>query len=577
MGIADFGNTQINHLENKICLSSSPVNGPETNKGKKTRPAKNSNAQRFKITTKLQKSCFRHNKKEIKAQLSLKKSQNREEYIKKLVQQAAEPLNSQMMLDSILGNNSSQKAKISRAASLRSLNGVDLLKTGKIKKARKIQTVNNKRISLPAIKPIINLGKRSQIESSIENTKPRKVLRAVFSPEVKKIEQKRLEKALIENKQLKNRKSSLAYQPNFRIKTKKSLKSNKSFLPNKIVNNGQITQDHNKKEKKSNLTTALNALNLPTEKEKFLNDKLYCPQFVYPINSPSIPFQNPDTVYEQKALKILKMVNDQFGSCENYINSFGEDVSVSEFQKEFDRYVAENNMKGKVFLKIMPHYLAAPFFKPRENEYARDQVIIGNSLNYPKDRILALLEHELGIHFLRNFNERLQPWHRKRKRFDLGEYMTVEEGLGAIVELINEIKLGKRPPFMYYSALYYYAACRAKFLSFSTLYAEIRPYCESDLKCFGICYRSKRGMEDTSQPGCMARDQMYFLGMMKILEKKSQIDFTVLMSGRVDIKDIANLNQVVKREKVKMIESMLNNNYFEDCLSKIIEANKLDF
>merc|ERR1739847_255315 len=49
----------------------------------------------------------------------------------------------------------------------------------------------------------------------------------------------------------------------------------------------------------------------------------------------------------------------------------------------------------------------------------------------------ALLDHELGTHFIRMLNEGLQPWYSDRKKFNLSEsrsynMLKAEEGLAAI-------------------------------------------------------------------------------------------------------------------------------------------------
>ena len=44
----------------------------------------------------------------------------------------------------------------------------------------------------------------------------------------------------------------------------------------------------------------------------------------------------------------------------------------------------------------------------------------------------GVLHHEIGTHFLRKFNEKLMPWHKDRKKFDLKPSIATEEGFASI-------------------------------------------------------------------------------------------------------------------------------------------------
>ena len=48
---------------------------------------------------------------------------------------------------------------------------------------------------------------------------------------------------------------------------------------------------------------------------------------------------------------------------------------------------------------------------------------------YREGRMKGVLDHEIGTHFLRKHNEKLQVWFKKREKYDLKTCIATEEGL----------------------------------------------------------------------------------------------------------------------------------------------------
>ena len=53
---------------------------------------------------------------------------------------------------------------------------------------------------------------------------------------------------------------------------------------------------------------------------------------------------------------------------------------------------------------------------------------------------MGVMHHEIGTHYIRKFNERLQPWFKNRKKFDLKPYLIVEEGLAALNQTLQTVR-----------------------------------------------------------------------------------------------------------------------------------------
>ena len=110
------------------------------------------------------------------------------------------------------------------------------------------------------------------------------------------------------------------------------------------------------------------------------------------------------------------------------------------------------------------------------------------------------MNHEIGTHFLRKYNEKSQKWYKRRKKFHLSPYLQTEEGLAVLNQLISFIMDKTIPPLLYKAALLYYCCCLAVKFSFSKIYeimAKFQPDPETRWK---ECVRVKRGLADTSKP-----------------------------------------------------------------------------
>ena len=112
--------------------------------------------------------------------------------------------------------------------------------------------------------------------------------------------------------------------------------------------------------------------------------------------------------------------------------------------------------------------------------------------------MLGVLDHEIGTHFLRKHNEKNQFWFKKRDKYDMKTCIATEEGLASTNQVISTVKIGKCKPFLYRSALNYYASCMAVNYSFVELFKDLEQYLDNPATRWKIVLRVKRGLCDTS-------------------------------------------------------------------------------
>lgn len=156
---------------------------------------------------------------------------------------------------------------------------------------------------------------------------------------------------------------------------------------------------------------------------------------------------------------------------------------------------------------------------------------------YREGRMIGVLDHEIGTHFLRKHNEKLQPWYKKREKFDMKTCIATEEGLACTNQMVQTVKDGRCKPFLYRSALNYYAAYMAKELSFVDLFKDLEKYVDSPQARWKFTLRVKRGLSDTSQKGGLYKDQVYLEGAVKVLQQRHTLDFKALLCGKISLDD----------------------------------------
>jgi hypothetical protein len=79
----------------------------------------------------------------------------------------------------------------------------------------------------------------------------------------------------------------------------------------------------------------------------------------------------------------------------------------------------------------------APTSVIHNNSEGVSKVIVGLPIQYRQVTVTGVLNHEIGTHFIRKYNNRLQKWHKERKKYGLAAYLKHEEGLAAVNQLFS--------------------------------------------------------------------------------------------------------------------------------------------
>jgi hypothetical protein len=167
----------------------------------------------------------------------------------------------------------------------------------------------------------------------------------------------------------------------------------------------------------------------------------------------------------------------------------------------------------------------------------------------------------------------LQIWFSERKKFGLRslnsiELLRTEEGLAALHTLMNA-----NLKYLYLPALLYYLACMADSMTFEQLYNHMAAYIEIPDERWKLVTRVKRGISDPHAVGGYSRDQSYFEGAIDILQNLDDIDFNLLMSGKICLDELERIKRLSRVGTIKLPKFFQNMKKYKESLRKIGIAN----
>jgi len=74
----------------------------------------------------------------------------------------------------------------------------------------------------------------------------------------------------------------------------------------------------------------------------------------------------------------------------------------------------------------------APTSVTHDPKTGKSRVNIRDPPEYRRGRLYGVIDHEIGTHYMRKFNERFQVWHKKRDKYELKSCIQTEEGFACV-------------------------------------------------------------------------------------------------------------------------------------------------
>ena len=107
----------------------------------------------------------------------------------------------------------------------------------------------------------------------------------------------------------------------------------------------------------------------------------------------------------QIAKKILDSFLKHYGNETKYLLTEGHILTQEQTEKYFTDYLEELGVADQVTLNFQKNKVA-PTSVTHDPNTGKSKINIGLPIEYREGRIMGVLHHEVGTHFLRKYNEK---------------------------------------------------------------------------------------------------------------------------------------------------------------------------
>ncbi|KAK7498843.1 hypothetical protein BaRGS_00009935 [Batillaria attramentaria] len=326
--------------------------------------------------------------------------------------------------------------------------------------------------------------------------------------------------------------------------------------------------------KKLPLLAAIKPENEKSECERFMRANFnYNPFFLYrnPADEEMMErFSTPSDQYLPIAIHIMEEAIQHFGSYENFEEHTGGRVLTRvQILSLVRRYLKKEDLESEIQVNLSEDLLSRGSMTQKKG---RPQLNV-RVFNLRENWCDGLLRHEIGTHYLRSCNNRLQPWGlgRQRRELCLQHFNPTEEGLASLHSV-----LFRPQPYLWRAALLYYVTHKAAHLSFRDLFLDLGKFVQSPTVRWDYCVRAKRGQSDTSLPGTFCKDQVYLDGALQLLKRRRTLDFHMLVRlGKVAHGDVDRLMEHCQVEGTRIPSFMNDLAQYRQQLNNIAFCNGL--
>ncbi len=292
------------------------------------------------------------------------------------------------------------------------------------------------------------------------------------------------------------------------------------------------------------LLQKLTPSNLLEEKEKFLSDNSYNPQFIYPeevAKEKLYKYGHPKKEYLELAQEILDKAFFHRNEADLFMLE-GRELSQDEVDQKIQSFLEMHDLQRRYDVVWSGSFVS-------RTSITKNSIKLRLPVDFRQEGLLGMLYHEIGTHALRRINYEEQPWFRKKKKYGFSDYLITEEGLASLHALIpHSYKLA------FGQAIRYLAVKHAQNHSFAETWHFLGKYIQDPNRRWVVTFRQKRGLTDTSQAGGYVKDLVYFQGLVEICRwlQKNSFDLPSLYYGKLALEDVEKAKEMNPGFKPKL-------------------------
>ncbi|MBI5412695.1 DUF1704 domain-containing protein [Candidatus Peregrinibacteria bacterium] len=167
-------------------------------------------------------------------------------------------------------------------------------------------------------------------------------------------------------------------------------------------------------------------------------------------------------------------------------------------------------------------------------------LFLRSAAEFTEHRLQGILAHEIETHVFTTMNGAEQPYRLFHR--GLAGYLITQEGLA----VYNEERVGAVEAFKKYGGAFSVIGIQTALEnSFAETYAILRRYGLEPERALKVTLKAKRGLADTAQPGGFTKDMVYFVGKKKILAFiKGGGDLKDLYIGKINADDLPLIKKI---------------------------------
>jgi alpha-L-glutamate ligase-like protein/uncharacterized protein (TIGR02421 family) len=335
----------------------------------------------------------------------------------------------------------------------------------------------------------------------------------------------------------------------------------------------------------------LKPVNLAEEKEAFMKDKSYNPQFQYP-EFKFDPFHLKEKLEKlrplcdesplgrlflgkleeiKRKIEVLEAIGtDNFESKSIMLYDKPGEALLAAAKAKLDEKPREFSDEGECFdldkaalefERVFKSYGLEEWKIKVKEEMVSDCVagkknvlFLRKGSEFSEDRLRMLVAHEIETHILTAENGKSQGYEMFNRGF--ANYLETQEGL-AVWNQEQVLKYDAEKN--YRSAVLVFVVDFAREHSF----AETFDYCVKlgmdDDKAFQTTLKVKRGLEDTGKPGAFTKDMVYFSGYLQVKEFVAEGgDLKDLYYGKYNLRDLDKVKEVPHLREPRVLPGFLS-------------------
>ena len=138
------------------------------------------------------------------------------------------------------------------------------------------------------------------------------------------------------------------------------------------------------------------------------------------------------------ATKILDSFLEAYGSESLYLETEGDILTQEETEHIINNFLEDLEFTELLGVRFMKRQVA-PTSVTHDPKTGKSTINVRLPCEYRRGRMLGVLDHEIGTHYIRRYNEKFQVWYKQRHKYEMKQCIQTEEGFACVNQLVRTV------------------------------------------------------------------------------------------------------------------------------------------